>query len=159
MLESEVNESKWVQGWISRSEHPTMQQFDKCLRCSCTHIYIYICTSRWAAYPPPNGMVPPLPRIICILGMMLAMLGMLSSKPNHPATPPLTPTLSLNQPKPQTHHKPTLTTPPPQGAGGLGGGGKIVKGEFKELFFLLFFLHQQHNKQKTKSRTTSKQNK
>ena len=34
---------------------------------------------------------------------------------------------------------------------------KIVKGEFKELFFLLFF--QQHNKQKTKSRTTSNQNK
>ena len=29
--------------------------------------------------PPPNGMVPPFPRIIRILGMMLAMLGMLSS--------------------------------------------------------------------------------
>ena len=41
----------------------------------------------------------------------------------------------------------------------LGLGEKIVKGEFKELFFLLFFLQQQHNKQKTKSRTTSKQNK
>ena len=39
-----------------------------------------ICTSSWATYPPPpNGMVPPLPRIIRILGMMLAMLGMLSS--------------------------------------------------------------------------------
>ena len=36
---------------------------------------------------------------------------------------------------------------------------KIVKGEFKELFFLLVFFQQQHNKQKTKSRTTSKQNK
>ena len=39
------------------------------------------------------------------------------------------------------------------------GGEKIVKGEFKDLFFLLFFLQQQHNKQKTQSRTTSKQNK
>ena len=41
----------------------------------------------------------------------------------------------------------------------MGVREKIVKGEFKELFFLLFFLQQQHNKQKTKSRTTSKQNK
>ena len=43
-------------------------------------LYLHICTSPWATYPPPpNGMVPPLPRIIRILGMMLAMLGMLSS--------------------------------------------------------------------------------
>ena len=46
-----------------------------------------------------------------------------------------------------------------EGREGRRGGEKIVKGEFKELFFLLFFLQQQHNKQKTKSRTTSKQNK
>ena len=41
-------------------------------------VYIYIYTSPWATYPF-NGMVLPLPRIICILGMMLAMLGRLSS--------------------------------------------------------------------------------
>ena len=43
-------------------------------------VLLHICTSPWATYPPPpNGMVPPLPRIIRILGMMLGMLGMLSS--------------------------------------------------------------------------------
>ena len=47
----------------------------------------------------------------------------------------------------------------PHGSPTACARGKIVKGEFKELFFLLFFLQQQHNKQKTKSRTTSKQNK
>ena len=83
--------------------------------------------------PPPNGMVPPLPRIsiIRIFGMMLAMLGMLSVRalqlrsqtPFHPVNqhprtsrnilpyPSLTPTLSLNQPKPQTHPKPTANQP------------------------------------------------
>ena len=102
---------------------------------------MYICTSPWATYPPPpppNGMVPPFPRIIRILGMMLAMLGMLSStvrvpdplSPREPTPPHLSQHPTLNQttlqpllnpnPKPkstqnpnppETHRKPTLNQP------------------------------------------------
>ena len=43
--------------------------------------------------------------------------------------------------------------------GRKGGRGKNSKRGIQRILLLLFFLHQQHNKQKTQSRTTSKQNK
>ena len=43
-----------------------------------TYMHVHIRTSPWAM-SPPQWYGPPLPRIICILGMMLAVLGMLSS--------------------------------------------------------------------------------
>ena len=74
------------------------------------HIYTYMSMYQSLGHvppPPPNGMVPPLPRIIRILGMMLAMLGMLSSTVRALQLRSQTPFHPVNQPPHLSQH-PTL---------------------------------------------------
>ena len=97
------------------SSFPLLTERALCRLCSpwCIkmHAYIYVpVPGPRTPPPPPNGMVPPLPRIIRILGMMLAMLGMLSSM-QPLLNPNPKPKSTQNPNPPETHRKPTLNQP------------------------------------------------